>query len=430
MLRVAIRREDKNEWERRAPLTPDHVRRLVEQGVAFVVQPSERRIFPDAEYAEAGAEVREDIADCQVVLAVKEIPPRHLLEGRTYLYFSHTIKGQPYNMPMLRHLLEIGADLIDYECITDDQGLRLIAFGEQAGQAGMIDTLWALGRRLDAEGLATPLLGIEPAWAYASLDEARAAVRRAGERVAREGLGAGVSPITIAVLGHGRVAAGAWDILAELPIKEVLAEDLPHHRGEDPLQLVKLYPQHYVARRRDGGFDFDQYCAQPELYEPTLERHLPFVDCLVNGIYWDPRYPKLLTREQLRAMWSREESPALRVIGDITCDIRGALDSTVQVTTPDRPTYLYLPDEDAAIDAWTGTGPLVLAVDNLPAELPRDASRSFGDALAGFVRPLADAHADGSLDPTRLPAPLARALITHRGSLTEPYRYLTRHLPS
>jgi alpha-aminoadipic semialdehyde synthase len=435
MARLAIRREDKNEWEARAPLTPTHVARLAERGIEVVVQPSKQRVFDDDEYAEAGAEVREDLSECEIVLGVKEIPTAHLHGDRTYVYFSHTIKGQPYNMPMLRHVLDVGAALCDYECITDDDGLRLVAFGHQAGQAGAIDSLWTFGRRLSAEGHDTPFAGLQPAWRYPSLEAAREALRGVARELRERPLPSEIAPLTIGVTGNGRVAGGAWDVLSELDTVPVAPDDLAalESGGGDRSRVyeARLYPEHYVQRRADGGFSFEEYIRQPELYEPIIERHLLYLSVLINGIYWDERYPKLVTRAWLRDAWAGARPPKLRVIGDVTCDIRGAVESTVRATTPQAPTYLYDPETDEADpEAASGRGPLVLAVDNLPCELPREASESFGEALLPLIPELVDAHADGTLNEAALPGPLRRALIARHGALTAPFAGLSSRLPS
>ena len=170
---IGIRGEDKNRWERRAPLTPDHVRELAsDHGIAVRVEPSLQRIFPDRDYADAGAGISRDLDGCRVILGVKEVPASKLLPEKTYAFFPHVTKGQEANMPMLRRLMELGCTLIDYELIVDRRGRRLIFFGRHAGYAGMIDSLWALGQRLAWEGFATPLEEIRLAHQYASLDEA------------------------------------------------------------------------------------------------------------------------------------------------------------------------------------------------------------------------------------------------------------------
>ncbi len=429
---LGIRREDKNDWEARTPLTPGQAGRLVAGGIPVVVQPSSRRCFPDDAYAQAGAVVREDISDCVVVLGVKEIPVGRLDAGRTYVYFSHTIKGQPYNMPMLRHILAVGANLLDYERVTDDAGRRLIAFGLQAGQAGMIDSLAALGRRLAAEGIATPLADLEPAWHYGSLDEALRAVRDVGRRLATSGPVAAVGPIAIGVLGHGRVARGTWDVLEALGTRQIAPAGLADAvRTAEPHAVLecRLARADYLERREDGGFDAEEYERHPERYVSALPRLAGLLTVLVNGIYWEPRFPRLLTRDDFRRLYGGGSRPRLRVVGDITCDIRGALACTVRATTPAAPTYVYDPERDAALDeAVDGPGPLVMAVDNLPCELPREASESFGAAPLPRLPDLVQAHPDGRLDAERLSPPWRRALIACGGRLTEDYRYLEKFL--
>jgi saccharopine dehydrogenase (NAD+, L-lysine-forming) len=156
-IRIGIRREDKNVWERRVPVIPKHARQLQkDHGIKVWVQPSDIRVFPDAEFSQVGALVEEDLSACPVVFAIKEIPIRFFQPNRTYIFFAHVVKGQPYNMPMLKRVLELGCNLIDYEKVTDERGRRLIFFGRHAGLAGMIDSLWALGQRLDWEGIPNP----------------------------------------------------------------------------------------------------------------------------------------------------------------------------------------------------------------------------------------------------------------------------------
>src|SRR5579884_463700 len=160
-MQVGLRREDKNEWERRVPLTPGHVRKLTEQGIAVYVQPSTIRIFKDEEYRQAGATIQEDLSPCTAVFAVKEIPADFFRRAGVYMFFSHTFKGQPYNMPMLRKIIEQRATLIDYEKVTDEQNRRLIFFGNYAGTAGMFETFFTLGKRLAWEGISTPFADLK-----------------------------------------------------------------------------------------------------------------------------------------------------------------------------------------------------------------------------------------------------------------------------
>ncbi len=188
-VRIGIRREDKSIWERRAPIVPGHARQLQEEhGVEVWVQPSEVRVFREKEFTQEGIRVEEDLSSCPVVFAVKEIPPYFFQANHTYVFFAHVIKGQSYNMPMLKRMMELGCHLVDYEKVTDERGRRLIFFGRHAGLAGMIDTLWAFGQRLDWEGVPNPFGDLLQARHYADLAEAKAAISAIGERIARERL--------------------------------------------------------------------------------------------------------------------------------------------------------------------------------------------------------------------------------------------------
>jgi saccharopine dehydrogenase (NAD+, L-lysine-forming) len=215
---IGIRREDKDQWEARVPLIPDDVARLTDSGAAeFVLQPSAQRVFAADDYLRAGARLDEDLSACDIVLAVKEIPRELFGQGKTYAFFSHTIKGQPYNMDMLRRLMELECQLIDYERITDAQGKRLIFFSRFAGLAGAIDALWALGRRLEWEGLApNPFAELRQTSTYPTLAAALAAVREVGARIARDGLPAAICPFVVGVTGYGNVSRGAQEVVDAL----------------------------------------------------------------------------------------------------------------------------------------------------------------------------------------------------------------------
>ena len=208
---IGIRHENKSKWEGRTPLVPQDVSDLIrEHGIGFQVQTSPTRVFPDREFAAAGANVVDELTDdCPIIMGVKEIPPEKFLPGRTYVYFSHTIKGQPANMPTLRRLMELRCQLIDYEKVVDNQGQRLIFFGRYAGLAGMIDTLWALGQRFRHEGLRTPLETIQQAYKYNGLDAAKSEIAKVGEQIRRDGLPEACRPFVCGFAGYGQVSQGA-----------------------------------------------------------------------------------------------------------------------------------------------------------------------------------------------------------------------------
>ena len=430
---IAVRRETKSPWERRTAVTPALARKLVsESGLQVLVQPSARRVFPDSDYLHAGARLTGDISEAQVVLGVKEMPLEIFQNGVAYVFFSHVIKGQPYNMPMLARILERGSTLIDYETICDEDGRRLIFFGRYAGLAGMIDTLWALGQRIKHEGFTTPLATIEQAINYASLEEAKSAVRRAGEKIASNGLPEGLLPLVIGISGYGNVAGGAREILAELPTREVAPESLGSLSDEPSphcLYQTTFREEHLVEPVDEGAaFELQDYYDHPENYRSIFDRHLPHLTALVNCIYWDARYPRLVTIERLRELYAGPEPPRLRIIGDISCDIEGAIECTVKSTEPAAPVYVFDPTDGSISSGVEGRGPVVLAVEILPAELPREASEEFSKALAHFLPMLAETDFSVPFDELDLPPELKRATIVHRGRLTPDYAYIEEYL--
>ncbi len=430
---IAVRRETKSPWERRTPVTPNLARKLVTAAdLDILVQPSARRVFHDKEYVRAGAEMSENLGDSAVVLGVKEIPPELFLPDTAYVFFSHVIKGQPYNMPMLQKMLDLRCTLIDYEKICDESGKRLIFFGRFAGVAGMIDTLWALGRRLEAEGFTTPLADIEPAHSYDSLHEAKLAIRAAGERIATDGLPDSLLPMILGIAGYGNVASGVREILAELPTRNIAPADLGSIFDEPSPRCIyqtTFREEHLVEPKlADGTFNLQDYYDHPEGYVPSFEQYLPHLTVLMNCTYWDERYPRLVTKRQLRALWSDDASPRLRLIGDLGCDVEGAIECTLKCTEPSDPVYVYQPQTETIESGVEGNGPVVLAVDILPAELPREASEEFSDALAPLLPALARADFNVPFSDLDLPPELLGAVIVHGGKLTPDFVYLEAHL--
>jgi alanine dehydrogenase len=447
MRRIGIRREDKDPWEARVPLVPDDVARLTRAGAAeIVVQPSPRRVFTEDEYVRAGARVDEDLGACDIVLAVKEIPRELFRPGATYAFFSHTIKGQPYNMDMLRRLMELECQLIDYERITDHRGRRLIFFSRFAGLAGAIDSLWALGRRLEWESLTpNPFAGLEQTYRYPTLEAALEAVRGVGARIAADGLPAELCPFVIGITGYGNVSLGAQEVVDALGAVALSPEQLDalhaggggggvapassRHAGDDRHTVHKVvFAEGDFVARRDASkpFALDEYFRQPELYEGTFARRLPQLTLLLNCVFWDTPYPRLVTRAAIRELFAAPAAPRLRVIGDISCDIEGSVELTVKETHIDQPVYVYHASTGAVTDGVEGQGPVVLAVGNLPCELSRESSTAFSAVLSPFVPALAAADLSLPLERLSLPPELLRALILHHGALTPDYEYMRR----
>jgi saccharopine dehydrogenase (NAD+, L-lysine-forming) len=430
---IGIRREDKNVWERRSPLIPKQVGELIaEQGLRFVVQPSEIRAFGDAEFRDVRAEVSDDLSGCPVVFGIKEIPESVFLPKHTYVFFSHVIKGQRRNMPMLRRMMELGCSLVDYEKMTDDAGRRLVFFGRFAGIAGMVDTLAGLGRRLETRGMRTPLSRVRPAHEYGRVESAKKAVAEVGRDIAGEGLPDELSPLVVGVSGYGHVARGAWEVLDALGAAEVEPADLPAlavKGNRQSVYRVMFREEHMVVPKQAGHrFDLKEYFDRPELYRSRLEAYLPHLSALVNCIYWDARYPRLVTKEWLKQAFAAGSSPKLKAIGDISCDIEGSIEATVKATDPGNPFYVYDPAAASVRDGVTGDGILLMAVDNLPCELPYDSSREFGIALLPFVPAIASADFSLPLEKLDLPGPMRRGLILHQGRLTPEFTYIEKYV--
>ena len=433
-MKIGIRREDKNRWERRVPLIPEQVAQLVERGIEVTLQPSQIRAFPDDQYRAVGARIDEDLSGCNLVLAVKEIPERLFRVGGAYVFFAHVIKGQAHNMPMLRRLLDLGCTLIDYEKVTDEAGRRLIFFGRHAGLAGMIDTLWALGQRLKAKKIPNPFARIKKAHQYPDLERALDAVEAAGEEIRKKGLPKALCPMSFGFTGYGNVSRGAQEVFDRLPHLQVSPQGLEKAMRRKPAEsrrLVKVvFEERHLAQPREKGraFDLQEYYHHPERFRPAFYRYVPDLDVVVNCIYWTAKYHRLITRDFLRGLYLCQEEPRLKVIGDISCDVEGAIEVTVRTTDSGDPVFTWLVDEDREVPGVRGRGPVVLAVDNLPGERPVESSRAFGDALLPFAEAMARADLSAPFTELNLPPPIKRAVIVHQGKLTPDYAYLAEHL--
>ena len=430
---IGIRREDKSRWEARTPLTPADVAALMrDHHLQFVVQESPVRRFPADAYRAAGATICEHLRDAQIVFGVKEIPVQHLEAGKTYVFFSHTIKRQPANMPMLRRLAELGCTLIDYEKIVDDKNRRLVFFGRFAGLAGMIDAIWALGQRWQREGLSTPLARVRRAYDYENLEHAKREIGAIGDELRGTGLPAGAGPLVIGFAGYGNVSQGAQEIANLLPLREVAPDELAAIAPTARECFKAVFREEHMvaltgAAGQGGTFSLQDYYQHPEKYRAKFFPYVQHMTVMVNCIYWEPKYPRLITCAELRTLWSGPK-PRLKVIADITCDIDGSVECTLKPTEPGEPTYVYEPATGKAINGLDGDGPVILAVDILPCELPVDSSAYFGKSLSPFIPALAKADFARPFEQSGLPPELARATILYRGKLTEPYRYLESEL--
>jgi alanine dehydrogenase len=434
-LRIGIRQEQKILKEKRAPLIPSHVRELIDKySLDIRIQSSSFRIFADEDYHREGARISDDLSDCGIILSIKEIPLSHILPDKVYLFFSHTTKGQPQNMPMLKRLMERRCTLIDYEKIVDDKGRRLVFFGKQAGLAGMIDSLWALGQRLRQEGVRNPFSRIRHTPRYLSLVEAEEEVRKVGWEIKEKGLSSGLAPLVCGITGYGHSSQGAQEIFSLLPVEHIAPEELPrffknkNYSASRVYQVVFKEEDMVEPRPGHGPFELQDYYDRPRNYKPRLSSYLPYLTMLVNCIYWSPKYPKFVTAAALRRLYGGKKPPRLRVIGDVSCDINGSIESTVKATHLQNPVYVFDPKRRKTHDGFKGRGPVVMSVYNLPAEIPLESSVFFSRVLKDFMPGLAAADFGRNFEDCRLPDPLKKAVILFRGEFTPDYRYMTQFL--
>ena len=427
---IGIRREDKSKWERRVPITPKHVQELKEKhSIETIIQPSVIRVFQDDAYINAGARVQENVEECPIVFAVKEIPLQFFEPGKTYVFFSHTIKGQKYNMPMLRKMMDLNCNLIDYEKITNDKGFRLVFFGRYAGLAGMVDSLWSFGKRMEFNNILSPLNEIKKTVEYKNLDEVKIHLKKIGQKIKNEGLPKSISPFIIGFAGYGHVSNGAQEILDLFPIKEISPDDLVENFN----QLSNKYVYKVIFKEKDLVepktadiiFELQDYYNHPEKYTSKFDRYLSYLSILMNCIYWDSRYPRLITKDYVNQNFNNMR---LKVIGDISIDINGAIEITEKATTPDMPSFIYDPETESIKDGVEGNGIVIMGVDNLPCELPIESSNEFSNSLFNFILGIVKADYKKDFEFIDLPSEIKRAVILYHGELTPNYQYIGKYL--
>jgi len=428
---IGIRKEDKDLSERRAPLSPAQVKRLInEHGIEVHLEQSETRVFRNDEYKNAGVVLEDELADCNIIFGVKEVPVKRIQPNQPYCFFSHTIKGQSHNMEMLKHILRVKATLFDYERIINDEGKRLIFFSRFAGCAGMINTIWALGQRLLWEGYDSPFAKVKRAFKYDSLSEAKAEIKLIGEMILAKGLKADFLPLIVGFAGYGNVSLGAQEIFNLLPhisIKPSELKEVINKKGQEQHQLYKvIFKEENLVEPRNPQqtFDLSDYYSHPQNYHSIFEDYLRHLTILVNAIYWEPKYPRLVTKKFLKGYYHNNTSPKIRVIGDITCDIDGSVECTIEATKVDNPVYVYNPFTHKINYGVEGTGPVVLALDRLPNEFAKESTDAFGDALLPFIPALAKADFTQTFEQLEIPKEFKRAIITHDGHLTPDYIFL------
>ena len=399
-IKVGILRETKNPPDRRVPLTPPQIVALEElyPNVEFIVQPSDYRCYTNDEYEYLDIPLKEDMRDCDIFLGVKEVDPRTLIPDKTYLLFAHVAKKQLYNHEMFREMADKKTRLIDYEYMTTETGQRVVAFGRWAGIIGAYNAL-------RARGIKTNRFKLKPAYQCRDLDEMWAGLRLIE-----------INPgLKILITGGGRVAKGALETLSVCNIVQVGPDDFLNREFDIPV-MCQIGPEFYTRPKLRQHFSFSHFIAKPDEYISAFLPYTEVTDILITGHYWDPRSPAFFTSEDIKKPGFR-----ISVVADISCDINGPIPSTLRATTISDPFYGYNPDLEIEEPAFLRPSNItVMSIDNLPGELPRDASLDFGKQLMQNV--LHDLLSD-----TESPL-LERATILKDGKLTSRFAYLEDYL--
>lgn len=400
MIKIGIIREGKVPPDARAPLTPEQCVEIQQKwNVSIVVEPSPIRSFKDEEYARLGIAMQDDLSDCDVLLGVKEVPDQKLIPNKTYLFFSHTIKKQAYNRHLLQTILEKNIRLIDYETLTDERGDRLIAFGFYAGIVGSHNGIWAYGKRTGLFDLPRMCETHD----YAAVKEAYKHIKW--------------PPMRIVLTGGGRVASGAVRNLHDMGIHPVSPRDFLNKKFEGPV-YTQLFAQDYV-QHRDGPRIFNKahYYAHGDEYVSTFAPFYRRADIFINGIFYDPKAPKFFTCTDMM-----QPDFNISVIADISCDIApdASVPCTLRPSSIAEPLYGFDPVKQCETEPNQQDVVDIMAIDNLPSELPRDASAFFGKQLIDNVLP--------ELLKGRESEVIQRAMIAEDGRLTERYAYLTDYV--
>ncbi|KAI6655032.1 Alpha-aminoadipic semialdehyde synthase, mitochondrial-like isoform X1 [Oopsacas minuta] len=423
---IGIVREESNLWERRAPLSPLQVGQLVKQGNKVLVQPSDKRIFIKSEYERAGATFTDDLSEADLILGVKQLLLERVIPDKTYVIFSHTCKGQPANMPLLDTCIQENVRLIDYEMIVDENKARLLAFGQFAGISGMINILYGMGIRLLGLGYQTPFLHLGLAHNYPQLAQAHGAVAQLGPYISSDGIPASLGPMIFCFTGSGNVSRGAQSIFRLLPHEMVHPDDLKEvaENGETNHVYGTVVDAHHHLKHKGGlNFDLEHYLKNGSEYTSNFSTNIaPYISCLVNGVFWAPGHPRVLTdtdASSIQAGYGR-----LLAVVDVSNDLEGSIEFSRMLTTLDKPFAIYDSSKKQYHEDFSGDGFLISNIDNLPTQLAIEATTFFGEELLSYIPDLMKVSRVKTLDDSSIRFPVRSAVVTFDKQLTPPFRYI------
>ncbi|MEM9886905.1 MAG: NAD(P)-dependent oxidoreductase [Bacteroidota bacterium] len=393
-MKIGIIKEGKIPADARVPLTPEQCRYVQNHfPVEVLIEPSNNRIFEDEEYKEAHLTLSTAMQSCDVLMGVKEVPISQLIPDKTYFFFSHTIKEQAYNRDLLRAILDKNIRLIDYEVLTNNKGQRLIAFGRFAGMVGAHNALWTYGKRTGA----FELKRMKDHRDYA---EAKAYYKAVN-----------FPALKIVLTGTGRVGMGAASVLRDMGIKGVPPQDFLSKEYEQAV-FTQLVCNDYAERKDGSAFDKATFFEQPEKFKSKFDAYAKASNIMINGIYWDNKAPAFFTKEDMKS-----DDFNIKVIADVTCDIApvSSIPSTLRPSTIADPVFGYDPQQEAETEAFRSSSIDMMTIDNLPNELPRDASAAFGEQFMEHILP------ELLQDDSEI---IERATVAVNGRLGKYFRYL------
>jgi alanine dehydrogenase len=393
-----IIKERKNPPDRRVVFSPSELLEVKKQFplAEFKVESSDIRVFSDSEYKGKGFEIVTDLSDCDVLFGVKEVPVEALIPNKKYFFFSHTIKKQPYNRKLLKACIDKNIELFDHETVVNESNTRLIGFGRYAGIVGAYNTIRAFGLKFEIFNLPKA----------ETLSNQNALIQQLKKPI--------LPPIKIVLSGKGKVAMGAKEMLDGMKMKQISVEDYLTKTYTYPVYTM-IDIQDYNKHKDGLTFDKKEFYAHPENFVSNFRRFSEVSDIFITGHFYGNGAPVILTKEMLASANCK-----LKIVGDVSCDIDGPIACTLKASTIAEPNYGYLPSEHKVVDMFHPASIVVMAVDNLPCELPRDASEGFGEMFLEHVIPAFFNNDENEV--------LKRALITKNGKLTERFSYLQDYL--
>jgi len=393
-MKIGIIKERKSPPDTRVPLIPWQCDALIDKyrKLDIVAEEYPERSYKAEEYIEKGISIVNDLSDCDVIMGIKEVPVEALIENKTYFFFSHTIKKQAHNRQLLQAILKKNIRLIDYECLRYPDDGRILGFGRFAGIVGAYNGLMAYGKRYNT-------FNLKPAYQCFDIKELEYELTKVK-----------LGPEKILVTGAGRVGNGVLEVMKLANIKQVSSSEFLHKNFKEPVFAQVEFPE-YNKNKSGKIFDEKEFISHPENFESDFYKFLPETDLLIAGHFWSPKAPRFFAREDML-----KDDFNIKVIADISCDLDGPIPATIRSTKIGDAFFGYDPQTNKETDAFNKEAVTVMAVDNLPCELPRDASEDFGNHLLKDIIPLL---MEGDKNDI-----LKRATIAENGKLTEYFTYL------